>query len=147
MTTSLIEYFTARKGETVALLRQLVEMESPTESKAAIDRLGTLITLLLRDLGAGIQTAPQTTAGDHLVASFGDGDRSPIVTLCHIDTVWPIGTLDKLPWREEDGKLHGPGAYDMKAGTAMLLTALRYLRETGAKPAPPLRMLFPTDEE
>ena len=147
MTHHLIEYFAARQGETVALLRQLVEMESPTESKAAIDRLGTLITLLLRDVGASIQRVPQTTAGDHLVASFGDGDRTPIVTLCHIDTVWPIGTLDKLPWCEEDGKLHGPGVYDMKAGIAMLLMALRYLRETGTKPAHPLRMLFTTDEE
>ena len=74
-------------------------------------------------------------------------DRSPIVTLCHIDTVWPMGTIETIPWSDQDGKLRGPGVFDMKAGTAMVLTVLRYWRHTGTRPARPLRMLFTTDEE
>jgi glutamate carboxypeptidase len=81
------------------------------------------------------------------VATLGNSTAAPIVTLCHIDTVWPIGTLAQRPWRQEDGKLYGPGAYDMKAGTAMLIMLLRYLRDTRTLPARPLRMLFTTDEE
>jgi glutamate carboxypeptidase len=152
MAHELIEYFAARQSGTAALLRQLVELESPSESKPALDRLGQFIATQLRDVGASVEVVPQTMVGDHLVATFGSANAvpsaaSPIVTLCHIDTVWPLGTLEKMPWREEDGKLRGPGAYDMKASTAMLLTVLRYLRETQKQPAHPLRMLFTTDEE
>ena len=152
MAHELVEYFAARQSETIALLHQLVELESPSESKSALDRLGQFIATQLRDVGAGVEVSHQTTAGDHLVATFGGANAvlsaaSPIVTLCHIDTVWPLGTLVKMPWREEAGLLRGPGVYDMKASTAMLLTVLRYFRETHTQPAHPLRMLFTTDEE
>jgi glutamate carboxypeptidase len=147
MTTDLIEYCAARQSETVALLRQLVEMESPSENKAALDRLGAFIASQLREAGASVEVVPQTTTGDHLVATFGNANGAPIVTMCHIDTVWPLGTLATLSWREENGRLRGPGVYDMKAGTAMLLMVLRYLRDTKTQPAHSLRMLFTTDEE
>ncbi len=96
-----------------------------------------------------MQVVPQTAVGDHLVASLGEAapQQAPIVTLCHFDTVWPLGTLATIPWSERDGILRGPGVFDMKAGTAILLTVLRYLRDTGARPTHPLRMLFTTDEE
>ena len=147
MPTHLIEYFIARQGETVALLRQLVELESPSTDKAALDRLGAFVAAQLRDAGAGVEVIPQTEAGDHLAATFGQGDALPVMTLCHIDTVWPIGTLATMPWREEEGKLRGPGVYDMKASAAMLIMVLRYLRDTGTQPTRPVRMLFTTDEE
>jgi glutamate carboxypeptidase len=147
MPTNLIGYFAARQSEAISLLRQLVELESPSTDKAALDRLGAFIASQLRDAGASVEVVPQTAAGDHLVASLGSGDALPVMTMCHIDTVWPIGTLATLPWREEDGKLRGPGVYDMKASTAMLIMVLRYLRDTATQPARPLRMLFTTDEE
>ncbi len=147
MSTKLVEYFAARQSETVTLLRQLVELESPSSDKAALDRLGTFIATQLRDAGASAEVVPQSAAGDHLVASFGRGEALPVMTMCHIDTVWPVGTLATMPWREQDGRLRGPGVYDMKASTAMLIMALRYLRDTGMQPARPVRMLFTTDEE
>jgi glutamate carboxypeptidase len=147
MTSNLVEYFAARQNEVVALLRQLVELESPSGDKAALDRLGAFIATQLRDVGASVSVVPQTSAGNHLVATFGDSSASPILIMCHIDTVWPVGTLATMPWREEDGKLRGPGAYDMKAGTAMLIVVLRFLRVTQTQPTHPLRMLFTTDEE
>jgi len=147
MTSLSLAPFAARQNESVALLRQLVEIESPSNNKPALDRLGQFIAARLRDVGAQVTTVPQTQVGDHLLATWGEGGAPPVVTLCHIDTVWPIGTLAARPWREEEGKLYGPGAFDMKAGTAILLTALRYLRETNMPLARPLRMLFTTDEE
>jgi len=147
MTSDLVEYLAARQSETIALLRRLVELESPSEDKAAIDRLGGFIASQLREASASVEVAPQTSAGDHLIASFGHASGAPIVTLCHIDTVWPVGTLATMPWREEDGILRGPGVYDMKASTAIVLMALRYMRDTGIQPKHPLRMLFTTDEE
>lgn len=147
MPDNLVEYFAARQSETIALLRQLVELESPSEDKAALDRLGAFIAAQLREAGASVQVIPQVSAGDHLMAWLGEASGAPIVTLCHIDTVWPVGTLAQMPWREEDGRLYGPGVYDMKAGTAMLLMALQYLRDTGTRPSHPLRMIFTTDEE
>src|SRR5512136_392431 len=149
MSNHLIQYLAARQAEIIATLRQLVQLESPSDNKRAIDRLGAFIASQLREAGASVQVAPQTTAGDHLVASFGDAapESSPIMTLCHIDTVWPMGTIETIPWSDREGKLRGPGVFDMKAGTAMVLTVLRYWRDTGARPARPLRMLFTTDEE
>jgi glutamate carboxypeptidase len=147
MMDNLVEQLAERQNEVVALLRQLVELESPSNDKAAIDRLGAFIVAQLRDVGASVEVAPQTDAGDHVVATFGSLDTAPIVTMCHIDTVWPLGTLAKMPWREENGKLRGPGVYDMKASTAMLLTVLRHFRDTKTRPTHPLRMLFTTDEE
>lgn len=147
MTSDLVKYFVARQGETVTLLRQLVELESPSTDKVALDRLGRFIAVQLRDVGASVEVVPQTAAGDHLVATFGRGDAWPVMTMCHIDTVWPIGTLATMPWREQEGKLRGPGVYDMKASTAMLIVVLRYLRDTSTQLARPVRMLFTTDEE
>ncbi len=86
----------------------------------------------LRALGADVTIVPQTTAGNQIQALWPGADPSTqFLTLCHLDTVWPSGTLAKMPLREADGKLYGPGVYDMKAGTAILLTALRVLREAG----------------
>lgn len=147
MAHELVEYFSVRQDETLALLRRLVEFESPSSDKAALDRLGAFIAEQLREVGATVEVAPQKNAGDHLAATFGHGNAAPIVTLCHIDTVWPVGTLATMPWREEDGKLRGPGVEDMKAGTAMLISVLRYLRAARLQLSHPLRMLFTTDEE
>lgn len=147
MANNLVEYFAARQSQTVALLRQLVELESPSGDKAALDRLGGFIAAQLHGAGASVEVVPQASAGDHLVASFGRGNASPIVTMCHIDTVWPVGMLATMPWREQDGKLRGPGVYDMKASTAMLIAVLRYWGDTHTQPSHPLRMLFTTDEE
>src|SRR5512136_1161519 len=141
MAHELVEYFAVRQDETLALLRRLVELESPSSDKAALDRLGTFIAEQLRDVGASVEVMPQKHAGDHLAATFGHGNAAPIVTLCHIDTVWPVGTLATMPWREVDGKLRGPGVEDMKAGTAILISVLRYLRAARRQLSHPLRML------
>ncbi len=150
MANELVAYFAARQAETIALLRRLVEIESPSTDKAAIDRLGASMESELREVGASVEVAPQSQVGNHLIATFDTGalGGKPILILCHIDTVWALGTLAAMPWREEDGnKLRGPGVYDMKASSAMLLQVLRFLRATRTPVSGRLRMLFTTDEE
>ena len=78
MSNHLIEYMTARQADIVATLRQLVELESPSDNKPALDRLGAFIASQLREAGASVQVAPQTATGDHLVASFGDAAPRPL---------------------------------------------------------------------
>lgn len=132
----------------LTVLKGLAALESPSSDKAAVDACSAYVATQLRDLGAAVTVVPQTAAGDHLTADWpGTDPSSQLLTLCHLDTVWPKGTLAARPLREEDGKLFGPGVYDMKAGTAILLTALKVLQDAGSAPRYPLRMLFTSDEE
>jgi glutamate carboxypeptidase len=134
--------------DAVALLEQLVALESPSHDKAAVDICVAFVADQLRAQGADVTIVPQTTAGDQIQALWPGADQATqFLTLCHLDTVWPSGTLAKMPLREADGKLYGPGVYDMKAGTAILLTVLRVLREAGLPPKHSVRMLFTSDEE
>jgi glutamate carboxypeptidase len=134
--------------ETVDFLKQLAAIESPSQDKAAVDACVAFVAEQLRALGAEVTRVPQTTVGNQLQALWPGMDHSTqFLTLCHLDTVWPIGTLTGMPLREENGRLFGPGVYDMKAGTAILLTALSVLHETGLPPRHPVRMLFTGDEE
>jgi glutamate carboxypeptidase len=69
-----------------------------------------------------------------------------VLLLGHFDTVWPVGTIEKMPLRTGDGRLHGPGTFDMKAGIAIAIAAIDALRASGL-PHPPVHMLWTTDEE
>ncbi len=134
--------------ETLSLLKQLATIESPSPDKAAVDACAAFVSEQLSALGADVTIVPQTTAGNQIQATWPGVDQSTqFLTLCHLDTVWPVGTLAGMPLHEENGKLFGPGVYDMKAGTAILLTALQVLREAGLPPKHPVRMLFTGDEE
>jgi glutamate carboxypeptidase len=115
------------------LLQELVEIESPTGD-----------TRELRDRLAGeLEAIGGTVAlhGEHLRADFA-GPGAPLLLLGHLDTVWPRGTLDVMPWRVEDGRAYGPGSYDMKAGIVVMVDAIR--RVAGARA---LRVVLTADEE
>ncbi len=143
-----LETFSRLEGDLVALLRELVARESPTTEKEAVDRLGEFVADRLRELGADVERIPQESVGDHWIATWGDREASTqILTLCHLDTVWPLGTLARMPIREADGRLYGPGAFDMKGGIAILLGALRGLLAMNIRPPHRIRMLFTSDEE
>lgn len=130
----------------VADLTRLVELESPSDDKTAIDRLGAVLAADLRGLGAAVDVLPQATAGDHLHGRWGDGPGG-VLLLCHMDTVWPLGTLAHMPVRVADGRLHGPGAFDMKGGIVNALWAMRALRALGLAPRQRITLLITSDEE
>src|SRR5512135_205577 len=135
--------------ETLAVLKQIASLESPSSDKAFVDACMAFMAGQLLTTGAEVQTVPQTSRGNHLLASWGSSARAdqPFLSLLHLDTVWPLGTLEDMPLREAEGKLYGPGVYDMKASAAMTLTALKVLQVSGLKPRRPIRLLFTSDEE
>jgi glutamate carboxypeptidase len=137
----------ANEPRLLTRLRELVETESPSEDKAAVDRAGTLVAEWATQLGATIKRHRQKTFGDVLELHFGPARSShnPVLLLGHLDTVWPIGTLAKMPWREAEGKLYGPGVLDMKSGVVMALEAIAALQELGV--ALPVTLLLNPDEE
>jgi glutamate carboxypeptidase len=119
--------------DVLELLRELVEIESPTGDTGELrlrmaDELTALGFAVARD-------------GESLRAERA-GDGAPLLLLAHLDTVWARGTLDRMPWRVEAGRAYGPGAYDMKGGIVVLLEALRRTASTRA-----LRVVLTADEE
>jgi glutamate carboxypeptidase len=130
-----------------ATLRELVEVESPSDDKAAVDEAVQLVAGLAASLGGRVKTHRQKQFGDILEIRFGPArsGRKPILLLGHLDTVWPLGTLRTMPWRKRDGRFFGPGVLDMKAGVAMALAAIRALEQVGV--SRPITLLLNSDEE
>jgi glutamate carboxypeptidase len=144
----ILAYLRDHQGDMVASLARLVEMESPSEDKPSLDRLGAFLAGQARALGAEVETLRQTQAGDHVRARWpAGGDAGGALLLCHMDTVWSLGALAERPVRIEDGKLYGPGAFDMKGGIVNALWAMRALRDLGLPPARPVTLLLTSDEE
>jgi glutamate carboxypeptidase len=140
--------FTEGSANILAMLKELAEVESPSDDKAAVDRFADLLETKLTRLNGRVTRRRQPIHGDQLVAEWGEiGRKDCILLLCHMDTVHPIGSLARMPLVEREGCLYGPGVEDMKAGIAILLTALRYLTEKEAWPARPITALFTSDEE
>lgn len=128
-------------------LYEFVQQESPSEDRQAVIAAMALAEHLAREQGGRVKRHKQREFGDVLELRFGPSrsKRKPVLLLGHLDTVWPIGTLKKMPWREADGRYWGPGVLDMKAGVIMALAALSTLREM--KAARPVTLLLNSDEE
>jgi glutamate carboxypeptidase len=141
-----IEVFQQELPSIQSLLQELVEIETPSTDKAAVDRLGKRIQRELQALGGAIEIVPQSLVGDQILCRWGTGPDG-ILVLCHMDTVFDLGMLARHPFRSVEGRLEGPGVQDMKGGIAMLLSVLRLLRQHGEWPKRPLVALFTSDEE
>jgi len=146
-TQALYEAVEAQWEWSHARLRKLVEIESPSDNKAAVDSAVALVAGWAQQLGGRAKLHRQREFGDILELRFGPtrSSRKPILLLGHLDTVWPLGTLKSMPWREDATRIYGPGVLDMKAGVVMALTAIRALKETGIKR--PITLLLNSDEE
>ena len=127
-------------------IEALVSLESPTTDKAAVDQCGRALAARLEAIGGRVSRLPRADRGDHLLAEFGCG-TSQILLLGHFDTVWPVGQLERMPLVRSNGRLHGPGVFDMKAGIAIGMLATRALLETGVSLSRRIVMLWTTDEE
>ena len=117
----------------IDLTQKLVRVESPSDDKAAVDASVALAAAHAKGLGGRVRLHRQKGFGDMLEARFGrqpkDAATKPILLLGHLDTVWPLGTLKRMPCRVGEGRLWGPGTLDMKAGVAMAFTAIEMLGE------------------
>jgi glutamate carboxypeptidase len=126
------------------LLRKLVQTESPSDDKAAVDACVALAATHAKALGGRVKMHRQRAFGDVLETKA--GSTKPFLILGHLDTVWPLGTLKSIPLRLADGRLWGPGVLDMKAGVAMAFTAIGLLTDAGLLTRE-IAFLLNTDEE
>ena len=136
----------AHQPAMMELLKEMVETESPTYDKEAVDRMGALVIREAEKLGATIEIFPEKEVGDNIVARFGKGEDG-ILLIGHMDTVFPLDTIQSQPFYEKYGRVYGPGGLDMKSGLVIMLTAVKALQERGEMPDRPISMLFNTDEE
>ncbi len=135
-----------RSDEILSLLKQLVELESPSDVPEATEAIIHFLTDILGELGFACTLHQNEGAGPHLVATRGDGSGG-VLALSHVDTVWPQGEVARRPFRIEADRALGPGISDMKGGIAQLIYAVKAIDALGLEPTSPLTLLFNTDEE
>lgn len=144
-------YFKSRQGEIVNLLKELVQRESPTSDKTAVDACSAFLADHFRKTGCRVTRIPQKTVGDfHLVEYPGKADRDldgEILVLVHADTVWPVGRIVRMPFYISGEKIFGPGVLDMKAGLALAALALRTLNSLNIRPAKKITVFVNSAEE
>lgn len=143
-----LPYFEERSQEIVACAKQFVEIESPSDVKQAVDRLGTIVASRFDEIGGRVRSHRAEDFGNHLQIDFdGPSTAKPVLLLGHLDTVYPIGTLSTMPCKAAEGRLWGPGVLDMKSGIALGLYAVGALLGSGEALPRPLTFLFVSDEE
>ena len=142
-----LRYFEERKDEIVQTIRNLVEIESPSDNKQAVDRVGALLAGRFEGLGGHAKFHRVQDFGDHLQVDFAGKRGQPILLLGHYDTVYPLGTLASMPCRTTDGRLCGPGVLDMKSGIALMLGAIEGLLVWHGELPRPITVLLVSDEE
>jgi glutamate carboxypeptidase len=146
--SEVLRWLTERQREMVASVREMVLRESPTQDKQACDALCSYLAGEFERLGGRVKTHRQSSAGDHLQVNFAGGkSRNPVLLLGHFDTVYDLGTLQTMPWREERGRLYGPGVFDMKSGIAQMIFAIATLRGIRGSLPRPVTVLLVSDEE
>jgi glutamate carboxypeptidase len=131
------------------LIGHFVECESPSDDRAAVDRFVDLVCDVLAPV-ARVKTVPSGRFGRHLLVEMklpGRRKSGQILALGHSDTVWPLGTLRTMPFRNSRGRLWGPGVLDMKAGIAFFIFAARALRELDLPVPSRVLLQLNSDEE
>ena len=130
-------------------IRRWVEIETPTDVPAQVNKLADIVADGYRGLPATVERiAGKDGCGDHLVARSAWGQDAPgILVLSHLDTVHPLGFIERLPFKVEGNAAFGPGIYDMKGGAYLAYHAFRQLCANGATSPLGVTQLFVSDEE
>ena len=149
----LLRHFRGRRDELLSLTRALCEAESPSGDAEGSRAVVNLLEESAREL-EGVVSVERIAApggyGEHFrLRAFAEGatEERTLLLLGHTDTVHPRGTLRQRPWREEDGRIHAPGVFDMKAACAVAIEALRACVALGTRPRRPVVLLLTCDEE
>jgi glutamate carboxypeptidase len=129
-------------------IRRWVEIETPTEAPEQVNKLATMVAEGYRDLPATIErVAGHSGCGDHILARSSWGQDAPgILVLSHLDTVHPLGFIQRLPFRIEGDSAFGPGIYDMKGGAYLAYHAFAQLCATSERSLG-VTQLYVSDEE
>ena len=153
-----LRYFEGRQERLVQMVRDLVEIESPSDNKPAADRMAAFLASRFEELGGRAVFHRSQDFGDSLQVNFNHlpGARSsnrrppqrlPVLLLGHYDTVYPLGTLAAMPCRLKSGRLHGPGVLDMKSGIALMFHAIEALQAWHGDLPRPVTVFLVSDEE
>lgn len=144
-----LEHVRSRRDEFVDFLSSLCLVESPTDHPDTQSEVHALLEPAFESIGFDVRIVPGRVSGDHLLAVPRRRDRSAPTQLLvgHSDTVWPLDTLERMPVRIDEGRLHGPGSLDMKGGLTQIFFALRALRELGQEPEVTPVVFVNADEE
>ena len=143
-----LRYFESHSDEFVQTIREFVDVESPSDNKLAGDRMGALLASKFEALGGRATVHRAEDYADNIQIDFsGESAMKPVLLLGHFDTVYPLGTLEKMPCHIANGRLHGPGVLDMKSGIALMFYAIEALKDWhGALPRP-VTVFLVSDEE
>jgi glutamate carboxypeptidase len=137
----------AMREEYLRDLQRIVDMDSPTDDKAAVDAVGFVVRGWLEAAGAAVETVPQETRGDHYRASWQGAPGSPnVVIVGHIDTVFAMGSVAARPFTITGNRATGCGVSDMKSGIVAGIYAMRILCDLNI-PLPTVRFVVNSDEE
>ena len=138
-----------RRRQILDGIRRWVEIETPTEAPEQVNKLADLVADGYRDLPATVERiAGHDGCGDHLVARSSWGQDAPgILVLSHLDTVHPMGFIERLPFKIEGDSAFGPGIYDMKGGAYLAYHAFRQICADGARSPLGMTQLYVSDEE
>jgi glutamate carboxypeptidase len=147
--TALLTYFEEKQGELLDFIRWLVEQESMSREAEATRRIAEQFGERLARIGPQVELLSDPRYGATLRARFegASNDEARLLVVGHLDTVWPIGTLARRPFRIEGDRAYGPGIFDMKAGVAIAAFAMRALKEGGRAAKRPVTFLMTCDEE
>jgi glutamate carboxypeptidase len=147
---ALLQWLRAREASMTRLLGQFVRAESPSVDKAAVDRFGEMVAAEWKRRGAAISFLRQRARGNHVRAEWNAREKKAhgqILVLGHLDTVYELGTLARVPFRVSRGRAYGPGTFDMKGGLVIALFAMDALAATGVGPQKRIVFLWTSDEE
>jgi len=142
----MLDYLRHHQDDMVEHLKQLIELESPTSDKGAVDKLGDFLARELQMLGGEVDIVQKDEVGNLVRGRWNKGDGGVLI-LSHMDTVWDIGTVAGRPTQVAGDRIYGVGSMDMKGGIVIALWALRALRELDLFPDLPITYLFNSDEE
>lgn len=137
----------AQRESFLSTLKDLVLLESPSHNKAANDKVADYLHDVLESDRWQVERIEQKTVGDQILAKMNAEGNTKTLILCHFDTVWDTGTLDKMPLQEDGDKLYGPGVLDMKAGIANAIHALKIIKQNNLELKGPVTLLLTSDEE
>lgn len=148
---TIVSYLRERRQDMVALLCRLALAESPSDNPAAVSAILTLLTTELEEVGLAVRRYRGRASAGTLLARPRPvprgRERAIQMLVGHCDTVWPVGTIERMPVRVEDDTVWGPGVFDMKGGLVQMLFALRAIRDLGLRPPADCVVVINSDEE
>ena len=143
----VVKYLQSKNDEMLDMLKTMVEMETPSDNKQLVDYFGKKTEEIVNSfINAKVTSIDNKEYGNQVKIEVGEGEEQ-ILLLGHMDTVWPEGTLEKMPFKIDGDKAYGPGTFDMKGGIVQGVFALHALQELDYKLNKKVVLFLVSDEE